>query len=381
MSRILCLNYEYPPLGGGGGNATANLAREMARLGATVRVVTSAFGALPKLHETQGFTIRRIPTMRRREEKCAIWEMAMFMASACLYLPGIVREFKPDAIIAFFGIPCGPPAWLARRLTGTPYVVFLGGGDVPGFQPYDMARLHRLFGPAIRFVWKRAKAVVPNSQGLAALARAFEPGLTYPIIPHGADTTLFAPREAPRAPGPARFFFHGRLVFQKGLDVGFRALAMLPNQLAWEFHLAGDGPQRAALETQAHELGLADRIFFRGWMSRPDLAKLMQDMDAYFFPSRDEGMPNSVLEAMASGLAVATTRIAGCEELVIPGVNGFLAPPDAPEPLAEALAKLITDENLRDLMGKASRLRVLDEYSWTNAAARYLELCAGKDRT
>jgi len=380
MSRILCLNYEYPPLGGGGGNATANLAREMARLGAQVLVVTSAFGTFPKVEEVAGFTIRRIPTMRRREEKCAIWEMAVFMASASLHLPAIIKKFKPDAVIAFFGIPCGPPAWLAKRLTDTPYVVFLGGGDVPGFQPYDMARLHTLFGPVIRFVWKRAKAVVPNSLGLAALARAFEPGLEYPIIPHGADTSLFAPRETLRRPGPARFFFHGRLVFQKGLDVGFRALAMLPKEPAWEFHLVGDGPQRAPLEAQARELGLADRIFFRGWMRREELAVVMRDMDAYLFPSRDEGMPNSVLEAMAAGLAVATTRIAGCEELVVPDVNGFLVPPDSAEQLVPVLTKLIADQGLRDVMGKASRQRVLDEYSWTNAAARYLELCTGKDQ-
>jgi len=375
VSRILCLNYEYPPLGGGGGNATANLAREMARLGATVQVVTSAFRGLPRTEDAQGFTIRRIPTVRRREEKCAIWEMAVFMASASLHLPAIIKDFKPDAMIAFFGIPCGPPAWLAKLLTGTPYVVFLGGGDVPGFQPYDLARLHALSGPAIRFVWKRAKAVVPNSLGLAALARAFEPGLDYPIIPHGADTALFAPREAPRRPGPVRFFFHGRLVFQKGLDVGLRALAMLPKNLAWEFHLAGDGPQRADLENQARDLGFSGRIVFRGWMRREEIAQTMHDMDAYLFPSRDEGMPNSVLEAMASGLAVATTRIAGCEELVVPDVTGFLVPPDKPEPLAEVLAKLIEDEGLRDSMGKAARQRILTDYSWTSAAARYLELC------
>ena len=375
MSRILCLNYEYPPLGGGGGNATANLAREMTRQGARVEVVTSAFRGLPRLENAQGFTIRRIPTMRRREEKCAVWEMAVFMASASLYLPGIVRRFKPDAVIAFFGIPCGPPAWLTKLLTGAPYIVSLQGGDVPGFQPYDLARMHALAAPAIRFVWKRAKAVAANSQGLAALARAFEPGLHCRVIPNGADASLFMPRETPRRPGPARFFFHGRLVFQKGLDVGLRALAMLPKELSWEFHLVGDGPLRADLENQARALGLAERIIFRGWMRRPELARVMQDMDAYLFPSRDEGMPNSVLEAMASGLAVATTRIAGCEELIVPGVTGFLVPPESPEPLAEALATLITDEELRESMGKAARERALTSYSWTSAATRYLELC------
>jgi len=399
VKRLLVINYEYPPLGGGAGNATAHIARHMAALDREVLVVTSAFKGFPAEESVDGYGIRRIPAARRHEEKCAAWEMAVFMASACLHVPLIARSFRPDAALAFFGIPCGPAAWILRALGGTPYAVSLRGGDVPGFQPYDLARMHRLTGPAIRFLWKRAGAVVANSQGLASLARAFEPGLEYPVIPNGADTELFRPRQGERAPGPARLFFHGRVVYQKGLDVLLEALGMLPRDAAWELRVAGDGPQRPELEARARELGVADRVSFLGWMRRPELAAALRESDLYVFPSRDEGMPNAVLEAMASGLPVAATRIAGCEELVVPGETGLLASPDSPGELAAALAGMLgLSGNLSDIfppgpaqgkdsqadaaalrerMGRAGRERVERDYSWRSAAERYLALLEG----
>ncbi len=387
MKRVLLINYEYPPLGGGAGNATAHIARHMAALGGEVLVVTSAFKGFPARERVDGYDIRRIPTVRGNEEKCAAWEMAVFMASACLHVPLIARSFKPEATLAFFGIPCGPAAWTLRMLSGTPYAVSLRGGDVPGFQPYDLARMHRLTGPVIRFLWKRAGAVVANSGGLAGLARAFEPALDYPVIPNGADTELFRPGADERAQGPVKMFFHGRVVFQKGLDVLFEALGKLPREAAWELAVAGDGPQRPGLEARARELGIADRVSFRGWMRRPELAAALREADLYVFPSRDEGMPNAVLEAMASGLPVVATRIAGSEELVAPEETGLLVPPDSPDELGNALARMlgITGNSpdtsstqaasaLRRSMGQAARERVERDYSWRSVAERYLAL-------
>jgi glycosyltransferase involved in cell wall biosynthesis len=377
LMRILCINYEYPPLGGGAGNATAHIAREMVLQGADVQVVTSAFKGFACSELADGFTIRRIPTIRRHEEKGAAWEMAIFMASACLCVPMLARAFRPDAVIAFFGIPSGPSAWLNKALQGIPYVVSLRGGDVPGFQPYDLARMHTITGPLIRFLWHRAGAIVPNSAGLAALARSFEPKLDYPVIPNGADTVLFSPRNTERKPGPVRLFCHGRIVYQKGLDVLLAALGLLEPGLSWELHIAGDGPQRPELENQAKLHGIADKVFFKGWMRRPELAGVMREMDVFAFASRDEGMPNAVLEAMASGLPVVATCIAGNEELVVPEETGLLVSPDSPDELAVAMSRLIQDEAMRVTMGQAGRKKVEKEYSWASVAARYLALCEG----
>ncbi len=373
--RLLLLNYEYPPLGGGAGNATANMARELAGLGHDVRVVTAAFRGLPRLEKADGFEVRRIPAVRRHADHCSPLEMLSFMASAGAYLPVMAGAWRPDACLAFFGIPCGPAAWLLKRLRGTPYVVSLRGGDVPGFQPYDLAGYHRLTAPLIRFLWRGAAAVVANSRGLADLAAASAGGVPIRMIPNGVDAARFAPAGELSREGPVRLVFVGRLVRQKGLDVLLEALARLPAEACFEVEIVGDGPLRAELASLAGRLGLAAKVRFSGWVSRADMPETLRRADAFVFPSRDEGMPNAVLEAMASGLAVAATRIAGNEELVEDGRTGFLVPPDDPAALSAVVARLVADRNLCWRLGRAGRDKAVGEYSWRVVAEAYAALC------
>jgi len=383
--NLLLLNYEYPPIGGGAGNATANMARELAGLGHRVRVVTAAFAGQPQRETTDGCEVRRLPAVRRHADHCSPLEMLSFLAGACVALPVMQRDFRADVCICFFGIPCGPAAWLLKALCGVPYVVSLRGGDVPGFQPYDLAGYHRVTGPLIRFLWRGAAHVVANSQGLAALARKTAGPTPIAMIPNGVDTTHFSPAPVP-APaasgesgwsGPARLLFVGRVVHQKGLDVLLDALAQLAPGPEYTLDIVGDGPLRPALAEQAARLGLAERVRFSGWASRAAMPEVLRRADVFVFPSRDEGMPNAVLEAMASGLPVAATRIAGNEELVGDGETGFLVAPDDAAGLAAALGRLLADRALCRRLGAAGRQRVVKEYSWRSVAERYAALCVG----
>jgi glycosyltransferase involved in cell wall biosynthesis len=94
----------------------------------------------------------------------------------------------------------------------------------------------------------------------------------------------------------------------------------------------------------------------------------------FLFPSRHEGMPNAVLEAMSSGLPVVATRIAGNEELVVDGVTGLLVNAEDVDSLRDGLRRLIVEEKMQMQMGQASRQRVEKEYSWENAARQYSEI-------
>jgi glycosyltransferase involved in cell wall biosynthesis len=375
LPRILLLNYEYPPLGGGAGNATANLARELAGLGHEIRVITAAFGDLPRRERVDGFEVRRIPAVRRHADHCSPLEMLSFLASAMVALPVLARSWRPDACIAFFGIPCGPAAWLLKVLCGVPYVVSLRGGDVPGFQPYDLAAYHRLTAPLIRFLWNQAAHVVANSRGLAALAAKSAGATPIALIPNGVDAARFTPTEEASREGPVRFVFVGRLVRQKGLDVLLEALSRLPRQACFEVAIIGDGPLKAELTAMAARLSLVEVVRFLGWVSRADMPEVLRRADAFVFPSRDEGMPNAVLEAMASGLAVAATAIAGNEELVEDGRTGFLVPPEDVAALAEVLTRLAGDRNLCWRLGRAGREKVVRDYSWRAVAEAYAALC------
>ena len=408
--HVLIINHEFPPIGGGAATASAHLAREMTALGARVTVLTSAFGDLPRHERRDGADIVRVPALRRRADKSGAPEFASFVLSSLIWalgsrgrgsarsggtgMPGAADRF--DACIAFFGLPGGPAAWLLRLCHGVPYIVSLRGGDVPGFLPRQMALWHRCTGWLIRALWRGAAYVVGNSAGLTALAHRAAPDLEILTIPNGVDAARFAPApengypaEAGQAsgqiadaaygttpPGACRLLFTGRLNGQKNLPCLLQALVPL-RERAWTLTLVGDGPDRAMLERAALSLGLAERVRFAGWTDREALPDVLRRADVYVFPSIQEGMPNTVLEAMACGLPVVACRIEGCEELVRHGETGLLIPPDDAPALTGAVERLLDDAELRRRMGREGRRVVEREYTWRATAEQYLALCGG----
>lgn len=366
--RILILNSEYPPIGGGAGNASAHIAAQFNRMGHTVAVVTSRFGRLSHQEQKGNVTIHRIPGLRRRQDHSNPLEQVIFILSASFWCIGLTRHFKPDATLAFFGVPSGPVAWLIKKIYKIPYIVSLRGGDVPGFRPYDFRIYHKLIGPFLRTIWRNAAAIVANSNGLRQLAATFDSRFTISIIPNGIDIDAY--KITGRDWMFPRLLSVGRIVHQKGLDLAMRALGDLKD-LDWEWHIAGDGPQMPILHSLAKQLGIADRVFFLGWQSREGLLKCYKQANLFLFPSRHEGMPNAMLEAMASGLPVIASCIAGNEELVVDGETGYLVPSEDVESLQAALKKLLMDPTLREQMGRASRQHVEANYSWESTAQQY----------
>lgn len=366
--KILIINSEYPPIGGGAGNASANVSRCLAALGHDITVLTAHFAGQSKLETREGVTIYRIPALRRRQDRSGALEQLAFIASASFWTLNWARHNKPNATLAFFGVPSGAVAWLLKKIYRIPYIVSLRGGDVPGFRPYDFKTFHKLIGPFLRVIWHQADAVIANSNGLRDLAIAFDSSIEIPIIPNGVDGSHY--KNDFREWSPARLFSVGRIVYQKGLDLGLRALAQLKD-LNWEWRIAGDGPQIDSLKSLAQELGISDRVIFLGWQNREELTRWYHHSNLFLFPSRHEGMPNAVLEAMSSGLPVVATRIAGSEELVLDGVTGLLVNAEDVDSLRDGLSRLIVEEKIRVQMGQASRQRVETEYSWENVARQY----------
>lgn len=372
--RILFINYEYPPVGGGGGNAMRHIAREMARRGHAPFVLTAAQGRLPPIDVTDGVTVRRIPAFRRRIERSSIPEMLAFMGASLLAAPGYARQWRIDAAIAFFTLPCGPAASLLKRTNGLPTIVALRGGDVPGFDPLTMKTYHTLTGGLIRWLWHDADAVIANSEGLADMARAHDPRQNVDVISQGADTAGIAPKAAYGAREPVEVLTVGRLAVHKGLDVLLTALARLSPDLRWRLSIVGDGPQRAVLEAQVSRLNLAERVRFKGWAKRDALPAIYRDADLFLLPSREEGMANVLMEAMCAGLPCVATRIAGSSEAVVDGETGRLVPSEDIPALADAIDALIRDPAARERMGRAARARVEDTYSWPAVTDQWLDI-------
>lgn len=366
--HILIINSEYPPIGGGAGTASANIAGCLVQMGHEVSVVTSRFAELPQKEQKDGVTIHRIPALRLRRDRSTAIEQVIFIIAASFWALSWIPKFKPHVSLAFFGIPSGAAAWLIRQIYQVPYVVSLRGGDVPGFRPYDFRIYHKLIAPFLRIVWREASAIVANSNGLRDLALKFDSRYEISVIPNGVNVNNH--HGDVHDWEPARLLSVGRLVHQKGLDLAMRALADLKD-IKWHWKIVGDGPLLSMLRSLADELGIIDRITFTGWQTKEQLTQHYGQASLFVFPSRHEGMPNAVLEAMANGLPIIASRIAGNEELVVDGATGVLIPSENVASLREALRRLINDVPLRERMGRASRRRVEATYTWESTARQY----------
>lgn len=162
-----------------------------------------------------------------------------------------------------------------------------------------------------------------------------------------------------------------RLEPVKGVDVFVRAAALVARSHP-DARLAviGDGSQRAALEALAGESGVAERLVFAGNLS--PVAPAIAAADVLVVPSRSEGLPMVVLEAMALGKPVVASEVGGIPEAVEDGVTGLLVPPDDPAALADAIGELLDDPARADVMGAAGSARVIDHFSLDDQLARYL---------
>jgi glycosyltransferase involved in cell wall biosynthesis len=169
-----------------------------------------------------------------------------------------------------------------------------------------------------------------------------------------------------------------RLDEQKGHRYLLEAAAQMPDV---QFVLAGDGPLRSSLETQVEALGLADRVNFLGY--RTDIRDLLASCDVFVLPSLYEGLPLSILEAMAAGKPVIATQVGGTAEVVLAGETGLLVPPSDSIALAKAIRSVVDDRALAQRLGSAGQVRVEHEFSTAvmlrQVISLYTELLARYD--
>lgn len=367
--KILIINYEFPPLGGGAGNASYFIAREMAKAGHEVIVYTSHFKGLVHREVKDGFTIIRIPVKRNKIDACTIFEMMTFLLSGLWHISKIKREFTPSVVLAFFTIPCAPIAWYLKMRWSIPYLTLLRGGDVPGFKGIGRAAafVHVMLKPLTRILWKHSLAVIANSRGLAELARKTWNGQIH-VVHNGVDTDYFKPALTKKSADHVRILFAGRLSEQKGLKPFLEILKDLQTCRPWKMTIVGDGPLRSQLEQLVNQTEtLSQKVEFKGWLNKENLLNEYQQSDIFILPSLDEGMPNVLLEAMACGLPVLTTRIAGNEELIIQGENGFLYNPNDSKSAIEYLIGLIDNNELAIRISDKNRKYRIQK-NWNQAA-------------
>lgn len=181
------------------------------------------------------------------------------------------------------------------------------------------------------------------------------------FVPNGVDTNRFHPSEQPRRDGPLRIGSACRLTEVKRVSLLVEAFSQLGQGAEVELHIAGDGPEEAALREQVERLGLSDRVVFHGF--RSDVPQFLREVDLFAITSDEEAAPYSQLEAMASGLPAVVTAVGDLPYILRDGVDGFLAPVGDTRRVAEGLTRLTTEADLRSKMSAAARRRAVEEFS------------------
>lgn len=381
--KILIITHEFPPVGGGGANACLHLAGEYIKAGHDVSVVTVDYpgvGAdLPfPAASPNGGALRfiKVNSKRKRKSSCGFPEMLDFMLKASGAAKALVSEAvkagEPfDVCQIFFAIPAGPVGWLLKRKFGLPYIIRFGGGDIPGFQE-RFKLLYKLIGPFERPVWDEAFALVANSAGLRELAAAFHNKKEILVIPNGVDMMGTGDTaQAGENPAPLQILFVSRLIERKGLQHFIPQLRALRESIARGVRLTvvGDGPYGDELKRLCKECGVEDIVSFEGQRDKRELPAYYSSGDVFILPSKKEGMPNVVLEAMAAGLPIVMTPCQGSDELI--DGNGFAVPAES---FGEKLNYLCTHSDEMKRMGARSRELAEERFTWSATAGAYMDL-------
>jgi glycosyltransferase involved in cell wall biosynthesis len=366
--KILILNYEYPPLGGGAASATKNILKQFAkREDLEIDLVTSS---TEKYREEQFsenihiyfLDIKKKGPLHLQGRK----DLLRYSWKAFLKAKKLNRQKDYDVIHAFFGIPCG----FLAMLIDDDYIVSLRGSDVPFYSKKYYFLDKYIFQHLSKLIWKKAKFVIANSHGLRDLAHKTIPDQEIGVIYNGIDWVEKLDKEREE-----KFVVvsTSRLIERKGLDYLVKAFGeFAKDKEDVELRMYGGGDQRELLEKIIGDYDIEDKVILFGEQPQEVLLRDTVGTSVFVLPSKNEGMSNCLLESMARGLAIIATDVGGTRELMDER-NGFIVDKENVEQIREALEKLYKDRSLVEKMGNASRERVRD-FGWDKIADQYIEL-------
>jgi glycosyltransferase involved in cell wall biosynthesis len=254
-----------------------------------------------------------------------------------------------------------PAIWIGR-LRGCPVVINYRGGEADAF----LQKAHAWVRPSLR----RADALIVPSGFLEAVFGKY--GFAAQIVPNIVNLERFGAGPAAAAGGPLRLLVARNLepIYDNASALRAFALVRVAHPEA-RLVVAGSGPLRAELEALAAELGIADAVRFTGRVDNQGMAALYRDADVMLNPSLVDNTPNSVIEALACGVPVVSTRVGGVPYLVEDGKTALLVPPQAPREMADAVLRLAADPRLAAGLRERGLLHVR-QFAWSEVRPRLL---------
>jgi glycosyltransferase involved in cell wall biosynthesis len=376
--RILVFNYEFPPVGGGASQASFYMARELAKRGHQIDILTCRAGGQPEFEIVEGVSVYRVKSIRKSTHEGGLRSAMSYLFYARIKLRQVLREYSYDFGHFYFAIPTGLLAFQWRKMTDAPYIISLRGSDVPNYNPNAnfINFLHRLLKPVTSAIMRHANYVVANSEFLRRLAlETFKDQkiitITNGICPH--DFTHIENKNQDKTTVTALCV--SRLIPRKAVNVILDAIAVSDSP-DLRLIIAGGGPRTAALIAQAKRLKIDDRIKFLGEITdRALLVANYQQADFLVHPTLTESFSMTLLEAMSCGLPVIACDVGGVPELVEHEINGLLVAPDDVHALADAIDRIAQSGFLRERYSRINRKKILDHFTWAHIAQQYETHC------
>jgi glycosyltransferase involved in cell wall biosynthesis len=263
-----------------------------------------------------------------------------------------MHRFKPAVVHSYL---FGPNllAAVAGRLSRVPAVV-IAKRNIDAFETPRQVAVQRFSARLATQVTAVSEAVADTVVALGV------PRDRVTVIPNGVDADRFDATTYGIQNGVAVIGSVGCLAPRKDYVTLLDALVRLDQRgIAWRADLVGEGPERERLEQHALRLGLGERVRFLG--ERDDIEALLPTFDVFVLSSREEGIPNALLEAMAAGRPAVATAVGGTAEVMSDGETGWVVTAASPAALADALAQALTDRDEAERRGRAARRRVMDE--------------------
>lgn len=375
--KILILSNEYPPLGGGTANEVFFTLREFENFSnLQVDLITASNDKFKQEIFTKNSKIYFLNIGKKNNNlhfQSAI-NLIIYSINTLLFAHKLISDEKYDFVFCYSGIPAGYIGFLLKIFHKVPYIIRLQGTDVP-FHEQKWYLLDKLFFSWLSpMIWKHAVDVHANSEKLKISAQQISPNQPVGVIYNGVDTNFFKPcfpKNEIRLSPPIIILSVGRLAKIKNFTAILQAVAKIKYKIKVEIQLVGDGPEKNNLHNLAQQLGVNIKLF--GMKTKQELVFIYQNADIYVLPSKNEGMSNTVLEAMACGLPCIVSDVGGSHELVENENNGFILAKNNEKHLQEKLEFFVKNPTEMIRMGKNSRQKA-EQKSWQQVAKQLVEI-------
>lgn len=366
--KILVLNYEFPPLGGGAAPVSKDISLQLSKKGHDVTVVTMGYHDLPAYEEIQGIKVYRLKCLRSRKSSCKPWEQYSYLLAVRRFMRKHMLTQHYDVCHTHFVIPTGEAAKWVERKYRIPYIITAHGSDVEGHnQKTTMKIMHRILRVGWRKIVNESYAVVSPSKYLMELMRHNYLCDKYAYIPNGIEWDKWHKFDRPECK-QNKILIMGRLQKFKNVQMILHALNLV-DLGDWQVEILGDGPYRQELEELSSVLGLSDKVRFRGWIDNGTEEQIMfvKEASLYISASQFENCPMSVIETAAAGCYPLLSDIPAHRELIAEDACFFKL--EDIQGLAEKIQRIVTGRK-QNMENRADILR----FDWRNIIQQYEEL-------